>query len=36
MENKQAKDTNEIKIVKVKAINKTPKNYGKMLSKKKW
>lgn len=30
------KPKNEEKIVKVKEPNKTPKNYGKLLNKKKW
>lgn len=36
MEKNKPKDTNEIKVVKVKNVNKTPKNYGKLLNKKKW
>jgi hypothetical protein len=28
--------TDEEKIIKVKEPNKTPKNYGKLLNKKKW
>jgi hypothetical protein len=30
------KPKDEEKIIKVKEPNKTPKNYGKLLNKKKW
>jgi hypothetical protein len=30
------KPKDERKIIKVKEFNKTPKNYGKLLTKKKW
>ena len=36
MKQNQSKNKDEIKVVKVKNINKTPKNYGKALNKKKW
>lgn len=36
MKENKSKNKDEIKVVKVKNINKTPKNYGKGLNKKKW
>lgn len=36
MKQNQGKSKDEIKVVKVKNINKTPKTYGKLLNKKKW
>lgn len=36
MSEKKTKYTDEIKVVKVKQVNKTPKNYGKKLNKRKW
>jgi len=36
MKKNQNKNNDEIKVVKVKNTNKTPKTYGKLLNKKKW